>query len=69
MYFCLDPNPKGDISLVGGNPSPLCVCVYMCVDAAGVGFSQEAQTGSTLTFDPWLSASSGVMHTIDTDSW
>lgn len=31
MYFCLDPNPKGDISLVGGSPSPLCVRVFMCV--------------------------------------
>lgn len=47
MYFCLDSNPKGDISLIGGNPSPLStrVCVCICVCASGIGVSQEAQTG------------------------
>lgn len=47
MYFCLDSNPKGDISLIGGNPSPLSarVCVCVCVCASGIGVSQEAQTG------------------------
>lgn len=44
--------PKGDISLVGGQP---CLRRRRCS-------SQEAQTGCRLTSDPWLSACSGVMH-------
>lgn len=36
MYFCLDPNPRGDISLVGGQPilPPLCVAVLQALGSA-----------------------------------
>lgn len=70
MYFCLDSNPKGDISLIGGNPSPLSarVCVSVFVLQA-LGSARKPRQGSILTSDPWLSACSGVMHIRDADSW